>query len=87
MGQEMDTASNVRRLIERTIAESGPDNLDVAVWRVVQAVEDKVKGDRLAAAEIREMLLQDIEKEVEAALLQGGFRRDDEGLWHSPKRV
>lgn len=53
--------------------------------RLVQAVEEKVKGDRSIAAEIREMLLQSIEQEMEAALFQGGFWRDDQGLWHKPE--
>jgi len=74
-------------LVERTIAESGPDNLDVAVWRVMQAVEEKVKGNRSEAAERRKMLLRNIELEVEATLLQGGFWRDDRGLWRKPKNA
>jgi len=74
-------------LVERTIAESGPDNLDVAVWRVMQAVEEKVKGNRSEAAERRKMLLRNIELEVEATLLQGGFWRDDRGLWRKPENA
>ena len=81
----MNNPSSLRRLVERTIAESGPDNLDVAVWRVMQAVEEKVKANRSEAAERRNMLLQSIEHEVEATLLQGGFWRDDRGLWRKPK--
>ncbi len=81
----MNNPSSLRRLVERTIAESGPDNLDVAVWRVMQAVEEKVKANGSEAAERRNMLLQSIEYEVEATLLQGGFWRDDRGLWRKPK--
>jgi hypothetical protein len=83
----MNTPWSLRRLVERTIAESGPDNLDVAVWRVMQAVKEKVKGNRSEARERRKMLLQSIEHEVEATLLQGGFWRDDRGFWRKPKSV
>ena len=85
--KEMPNPSSLHRLVERTIAESGPDNLDVAVWRVMQAVEEKVKGNRSEAAERRKMLLRNIELEVEATLLQGGFWRDDRSLWRKPKNA
>ncbi len=85
--KEMPNPSSLHRLVERTIAESGPDNLDVAVWRVMQAVEEKVKGNRSEAAERRKMLLRNIELEVEATLLQGGFWRDDRGLWRKPENA
>ena len=81
MHDDMNALSNMRKLVERMIAESGPDNLDVAVWRVVQAVEEKVKGDRAVAAMTRKELLRNIKQEVEAALVQSGFRQDEQGLW------
>ena len=82
MDDEVNAVSSLRRLVERTIAASGPENLDVAVWRVVQAVEEKIKGDHAAAAVTRKMLLRNIEHEVKAALWQGGFQQDDQGFWH-----
>jgi len=54
------------------VAESGPENLDVAVWRVIQAIEQNAKGDRARALELQELVVRGIEEEIEAALRDNG---------------
>jgi hypothetical protein len=79
---DRESRQSLLRLIERTVAESGPENLDVAVWRVTQAIEARAKGDPARSLELKELVVQGIEEEVEAALRDQGFWKDDQGLWH-----
>ncbi len=84
--QERESRQSLVRLIERTVAESGPENLDVAVWRVTQAIEERAKGDLSRARELQEFVVQAIETEVKEVLYDHGFWKDDQGLWHRPFR-
>ena len=46
------------------------------------AIEERATGDRRRGLDLQELVVQGIEKEVEAVLRGYGFWKD--GLWHKP---